>query len=170
MLAKLIAAMLLLGMFAGETKEPPTYKGLQCIGWAKPEAETLANGESEGESVVVNTPLTDIERAELKIARKRAEAAFAAQTKIEEDILSAHGYPIVGDRIGTSGKCGESVMIRADEYHITQFVPSNPNYPSENAPWFQFSNHEMSAEGCRGYFKELRKKAVQPRYGRDMGE
>jgi hypothetical protein len=54
-----------------------------------------------------------------------------------------------------------------DEYHITQFVPSNPKYPSaERANMaIRAGIATKSSAECRAHFAELRKRAVKATYG-----
>lgn len=144
------------------------HKGLVCIGWVKPEAKALADGESEGENLVVNTPLTEDEKKELYFARKAAEAAWHKERAVEDMILSNHRllFPLWnGSEWLRKGPCGDTPMIRANEYHITQFVPSNPLYPSGRSISFI-----GDATTCRHYFAQMRKRAVKAHYGAEVDE
>jgi hypothetical protein len=146
--------------------DPPTYKGLVCTGWTKPEAQAIADGESSGEQLVVNTPLTEREKKELYEARQEEEVAMRKESAIENSILSHHHllFPLVeGSEWLRQGPCGEAPMIRFDEYHITEFVPSNPKYPGDDN-WMMTYYHADPAK-CRAYFAEKRKRAVKAQYG-----
>ena len=158
----LLPIFLLLG-FAQASEEPPTWKGYQCMGWTKPEAQAIADGESEGDSLAVNTVLTPSEKRRLSLARQAANAAYEVESNLEHEILASHGYQIEG-AFG-EGPCGEFVGIRADEYHITQFVPSNPKYPGDSGGGFFSFVSKRSPSDCRNYFAELRKRAVKATYG-----
>jgi hypothetical protein len=153
-----------IGLAVGQKAEVfPTYKGLECMGWVKPESKAIADGDSPGKELVVNTPLTDDEKRELFQARLEEEAAMHKESAIETSILSHHHllFPLArGSDWIREGPCGDMPIIRADEYHITQFVPSNPQYPGhENF----FSPGDPAT--CRAYFAEMRKRAVKATYG-----
>ena len=165
----ILAACLILPALASQTAEaPPTYKGLVCMGWVKPEAQSLADGDSEGEALVVNTPLTGREKEQLYYARQESEAAYRKEEAVKNLILAHHHllFPLHhGSDWVRSNSCGDMPMIRSDEYHITQFVPSNPNYPGDGN--WQFSNgfYSGSPANCRAYFSEMRTRAVAAKYG-----
>jgi hypothetical protein len=159
-----VLLMSLLLSFGLPTEEPPTWKGLQCIGWSKTEADSIKEGESTGEELVVNTPLTRVEKHRLVLARRLSKAAYEAKSELEHSILKNHGYEIDNGGGFGDGPCGEFVGIRVDEYHITQFVPSNSLYPSDSAQWFAFTSRKTPAY-CREYFAKLRKQAVAATYG-----
>jgi len=150
---------------------PPSYKGLVCMGWVKPEAQALADGDSQGENLVVNTPLTENEKRELYYARQEEEVAMHKESAIENSILNHHHllFPLSpGSEWLREGPCGDTPMIRLDEYHITQFVPSNPKYPANDDVMMAF--YHANPTECRAYFAEMRKRAVPAKYGNDMTE
>lgn len=160
--------MLALGLAAAaDESQPPTWKGLQCIGWSKPQDQAVADGDSPGEELVVNTPLTASEKYRLRLARKAADATYRAVDGIQKEIIKSHGYT-TGGSTGSMGPCGEFIMIRLDEYHITQFVPSNPSYPGPNS-FFRMQSSKPPSE-CQAYFAKLRTKAVAATYGKNSGE
>jgi hypothetical protein len=116
--------------------------------------------------LTVNTPLTADEKRQLYYARQKEEAAMKEEHAVEEGILASHHllFPLEsGSTWMRLDPCGDTPMIRLGEYHITQFVPSNPKYPSNGA----FSQHfaTESASYCRAHFAEMRKHAVKATYG-----
>lgn len=152
------------------SNEPPTYKGMVCVGWVKPEAQAVTDGDSTGEELVVNTQLTEPEKRELYYANQESDAAFAKKGAVENKILANHHLlflPGNGSDWLRQGPCGDTPMIRADEYHITEFVPSNPKYPGDGNVLMTSYYHEDSAK-CRTYFAEKRKHAVKAEYGRGL--
>jgi hypothetical protein len=156
---------------AADSNEAPTYKGLVCMGWVKPEAQAVADGDSEGDALVVNTPLTEKEKRELYYARQEEYAAMHKESVVEASILNHHHllFPLShGSDWMRKGPCGDTPMIRSGEYHITEFVPSNPKYPGNGNRMMAYY-HADSAK-CRAYFAELRKKAVKAKYGTDADE
>jgi len=139
----------------------PLWKGLQCIGWTKPTEQALADGDTSGEELAVNTPLTENEKRRLYYARQHANTAWREEQAVEEDILAKHRllFPLRGGiRVDT---CGITPMIRVDDYHITQFVPSNPAYPGSGTPHWNITDTAY----CRAHFAEQRKSAVPAAYG-----
>ncbi len=165
----IIVMFLLVGAMAADA--PPTYKGLICMGWAKPEAQAVSDGDSSGEQLVVNTPLTESEKEQLYYANQESDAAFEKLTATENKILANHRL-LFPSRNGSEwlrqGPCGDTPMIRSGEYHITQFVPSNPLYPSANTAIVLFDHGDAS--NCRSYFAEQRKHAVKAKYGSDAND
>ena len=144
----------------------PTYKGLVCMGWLKPETQALADGDSEGEALVVNTQLTEGEKRQLYYARQEEEAAMRKETETENLILAHHHllFPLWnGSEWLREAPCGDTPMIRADEYHITQFVPSNPKYPGDSSQIMTLLASDSAA--CRAYFAKMRSNAVNATYG-----
>jgi hypothetical protein len=168
----LFIVMALLLTAAGQDKSaPPTYQGLVCMGWAKPEAQAIADGDSEGEALVVNTPLTEKEKRQLYYARQEADAAYRKEQETENLILSHHHllFPTShGSDWLREGPCGDTPMIRSGEYHITQFVPSNPKYPGESS--FVMAFHHDDPTTCQNYFANMRKRAVKAKYGPEADE
>lgn len=151
---------------------PPTYRGMVCLGWTKPESQALADGDSGGEELVVNTPLTEREKRELYYARQAEEVAIHKEQATENGILSHHHllFPLSpGSDWLRQGPCGDTPMIRVDEYHITQFVPSNPKYPGDSN-WMITNYYHADPAQCRAYFATLRKRAVAAKYGAEAGD
>lgn len=158
-------ALLISGVNGDEA--PPTYKGLVCVGWTKPEAQAITDGDSPGEKLVVNTPLTASEKKQLYYARQETSAVIHKENAVESSILAHHHllFPLSsGSDWMRQGPCGDTPMIRSDEYHITQFVPSNPHYPGDHN-WVMESVYHSDPEKCRSYFSEMRKHAVTAMYG-----
>jgi len=153
------------------TDHPPTYKGLVCIAWTKPESQAISDGDSEGEQLVVNTELTESEKRELYYARQQERAAMRKESAVETNILSHHHllFPL---RAGSDwlrwNECGDTPMIRMDEYHISQFVPSNPKYPGPDNAMMSYYHGDPAT--CRAYFAEMRKRAVKATYGAEMSD
>jgi hypothetical protein len=166
-----IAGVLLCLPVIADSDNPPTYKGLLCIGWVKPEAQAIADGDSSGEELVVNTPLTEREKRDLYYARQEADAAFKKERATEDLILSRH-HLLLHSHSGSDwlryDACGNRSMIRDGEYHITQFVPSNPNYPGDNNSMMAFYGGD--AKTCRAHFAEMRKRAVTAKYGAEASD
>jgi hypothetical protein len=161
-----LASVLLLVLFAQAQpveEKSPMYKGYECIGWAEPQADQIANGHTTGEELAVNIELTAVEKKWLRVAEHRASEAFEYENQVQATILKSHGFE-AKDQFGDS-PCGEFVGIRSGEEHITQFVPSNPLYPSDSAHTLGLRE---SPAYCREYFAKLRTKAVKATYGREM--
>jgi len=86
------------------------------------------------------------------------------KSAVEESILAAHHllFPLSnGSDWLRQDQCGETPMIRSDEYHITQFVPSNPNFPGKR----DWRTGDEDPKTCRDYFANMRKHAVKALYG-----
>lgn len=158
-----VVLFVLVTFVTAQEMQAPTWKGLVCMGWTKPYDKSLVDGDVEGDEMVVNTPLTKSEKQELFSVRRAAHEAFAREEELQKEIIKSHGYK-VGGTTGSEGPCGEFVMIRMDEYHITQFVPSNPAYPG-TGEYSNFLAAGKSAADCRVYFANLRKKATAASYG-----
>jgi hypothetical protein len=157
---KAIALLMFSVALTAVGQTPTIPKGYQCTGWSKPEATAIADGDSGGEELVVNTPLTEDEKKRLYYARQREEAAIKEEAAVEEGILANHHLLFrleAGSDWLRLDSCGGSPMIRSGEYHITQFVPSNPKYPS-------------SAASCRIHYADMRKHAVKAVYGVNADE
>jgi hypothetical protein len=161
-----VLSMCAVFMAASEGDMPPKYKGLVCMGWVKPDAQAVADGDSQGEALVVNTDLTADEKKQLYDANQESAAAFRKREAVENGILAHHHllFPLShGSDWMREGPCGDTPMIRLDEYHITQFVPSNPKYPGDNNWEMTGYRHEDPAK-CRAYFADMRKRAVKAKY------
>ena len=161
---KTVGVVLMTVFLMASSDVVPTYRGLVCVGWVKPESQAIADGDSEGEALVVNTTLSESEKRQLYYARQEEDAAMHKESAVEESILASHHllFPLAhGSDWLRGGMCGDTPMIRANEYHITQFVPSNPKYPGEG----NWRLGGKDASTCRAYFIQMRKRAVKAEYG-----
>jgi hypothetical protein len=174
-MAKVLTAMLVMAgclPILASSDVAPTYKGMVCIGWTKPQSEAMSDGDSSGEELVVNTSLTEDEKEELYYARQEEEAAMHKESAVEEKILAHHHllFPLSnGSDWMRKGECGDTPMIRLGEYHITEFVPSNPKYPGDDN-WEMKSYYHADPAKCRVYFAEKRKRAVAAKYGAEAND